>query len=131
MFLLEVKPCRLRLRGDIIKNVSFSLKEATSHIRLGSNGSGKTTLISAIMGLPGYEVVSGKIICRGIDITNKGPDERAQLGMVVSFQNPPEVTGALNKLMIRLRSPPITCASDQSATYRCTLLLTARVKIHV
>ena len=54
---------------------------------------GKTTLISTLMGLPGYEVVSGKIIFRGIDITSIGIDERAKLGIIVSFQNPPEITG--------------------------------------
>jgi Fe-S cluster assembly ATP-binding protein len=29
----------------------------------------------------------------GTDITDKSVEERAQLGMVVSFQNPPEITG--------------------------------------
>jgi Fe-S cluster assembly ATP-binding protein len=94
MDLLEVKDLSVSVEGKlIIKNVSFNLKEATSHVLFGPNGSGKTTLISALMGLPGYDVVSGKIIFRGVDITGKGTDERAQLGMVVSFQNPPEVTG--------------------------------------
>jgi Fe-S cluster assembly ATP-binding protein len=94
MDLLEVKDLSIRVEGKlIIKNVSFNLKEATSHILFGPNGSGKTTLISALMGLPGYEVVSGNIIFRGINITGKGAEERAQLGMAVSFQNPPEIKG--------------------------------------
>ncbi|MGA2387054.1 MAG: ABC transporter ATP-binding protein [Candidatus Bathyarchaeia archaeon] len=94
MDMLEVKDLSVKVEGKlIIKNVSFSLKEATSHILFGPNGSGKTTLISTLMGLPGYEVVSGKILFRGVDITGKGIDERARLGIVVSFQNPPEVTG--------------------------------------
>jgi Fe-S cluster assembly ATP-binding protein len=91
---LEVRDLSVKVEGKlIIKNVSFSLKEATSHILFGPNGSGKTTLISALMGLPGYEVVSGKILFRDIDITVKEADERAQLGMAVSFQNPPEIKG--------------------------------------
>jgi Fe-S cluster assembly ATP-binding protein len=45
------------------------------------------------MGLPGYEVTSGKIIFQGVDITAKDVDERAKMGMVVSFQSPPEITG--------------------------------------
>jgi Fe-S cluster assembly ATP-binding protein len=94
MNVLEVKDLSVKVEGKlIIKNVSFSLKEKASHILFGPNGSGKTTLISTIMGLPGYEVVSGKVLFRGTDITDKGIDERAQLGMVVGFQNPPEIMG--------------------------------------
>ena len=94
MDMLEVKDLSVKVEGKLIlKNLNFSLKEGASHILFGPNGSGKTTLISALMGLPGYEVVSGKILFRGIDITNKGVDERAKMGMIVSFQNPPEITG--------------------------------------
>ena len=94
MEMLEVKDLSVKVEGKLIlKDMNFSLKEGVSHILFGPNGSGKTTLISTLMGLPGYEVVSGKILFRGIDITNKGVDERAKLGMIVSFQNPPEITG--------------------------------------
>jgi Fe-S cluster assembly ATP-binding protein len=94
MDMLEVRGLSVKVEGKLIlKDMSFSLKESVSHILFGPNGSGKTTLISTLMGLPGYEVVSGKILFRGVDITNKGVDERAKLGMIVSFQNPPEITG--------------------------------------
>ena len=94
MEMLEVKDLSVKVEGKLIlKDMNFSLKEGVSHILFGPNGSGKTTLISTLMGLPGYEVVSGKILFRGVDITNKGVDERAKLGMIVSFQNPPEITG--------------------------------------
>jgi len=77
----------------ILRDVTFSLKAHDTHILFGPNGSGKTTLISALMGLPSYEVVSGKISFMGLDITDKSVEERAKLGMVFSFQNPPEITG--------------------------------------
>ncbi len=94
MNILQVNDLSVKVEGKtILKNLNFSLKENASHILFGPNGSGKTTLISTIMGLPGYEVVSGKILFQGIDITNKGVDERAKMGIIVSFQNPPEVTG--------------------------------------
>jgi Fe-S cluster assembly ATP-binding protein len=92
--ILEVRDLSVKVEGKLIlKNLNFNLKERASHILFGPNGSGKTTLISTIMGLPGYEVVSGKILFHNIDITNKGIDERAKLGIIVSFQNPPEITG--------------------------------------
>ncbi len=94
MDILEVKDLSVKVEDKyILKNMNFSLKQGVSHILFGPNGSGKTTLISTLMGLPGYEVVSGKILFMGQDITNKGVDERAKLGIVVSFQNPPEITG--------------------------------------
>jgi len=94
MAMLEVKDLSVKVEGKLIlKDLNFNLKEGASHILFGPNGSGKTTLISTLMGLPGYEVVSGNILFHGVDITNKGVDERAKLGIIVSFQNPPEITG--------------------------------------
>jgi len=94
MDILEVKGLSVKVEDKLIlKDVTFSLKDGVSHILFGPNGSGKTTLISTLMGLPGYEVVSGKIFFQGQDITEKSVDERAKLGIVVSFQSPPEITG--------------------------------------
>ena len=94
MEMLEVKGLSVKVEGKLIlKDVSLSLKQGVSHILFGPNGSGKTTLISTLMGLPGYEITSGQILFMGQDITNMNVDERARLGMVVSFQNPPEITG--------------------------------------
>jgi len=94
MDMLEVKDLSVKVEGKLIlKNLNFNLKDGASHILFGPNGSGKTTLISTLMGLPGYEVASGKIFFKGVDITDKPVDERAKLGIIVSFQNPPEITG--------------------------------------
>jgi Fe-S cluster assembly ATP-binding protein len=100
MDILEVQGLSVKV-GDklILKDMTFNLRDGVSHILFGPNGSGKTTLISTLIGLPGYEVVSGKILFNGKDITQKSVDERAKLGMAVSFQNPPEITG------VKLRIP--------------------------
>ncbi len=91
---LEVHNLSVKVEDKLIlKDLNFSLKEGASHILFGPNGSGKTTLIGTLMGLPGYEVVSGKIFFDGVDITDKSVDERAKMGMIVSFQSPPEITG--------------------------------------
>jgi Fe-S cluster assembly ATP-binding protein len=94
MDMLEAKDLSVEVENKaILKNVTFSLKSGVSHVLFGPNGSGKTTLISALMGLPGYKIISGQILFMGDDITNKNVDERSKMGMVVSFQNPPEITG--------------------------------------
>lgn len=94
MDILTVEDLSVKVEARLIlRDVTFSLKTHETHILFGPNGSGKTTLISALMGIPSYEVVSGKISFMGLDITDKSVEERAKLGMVVSFQNPPEITG--------------------------------------
>ena len=94
MDILEVKDLTVKVEGKpILKGVTFNLKCGESHILFGPNGSGKTTLISALMGLPTYEATSGTILFNGVDITTKTVEERAKLGLAVSFQNPPEITG--------------------------------------
>jgi Fe-S cluster assembly ATP-binding protein len=94
MNILDVKDLTVNVEGkNILKGVNFNLKSGQSHILFGPNGSGKTTLISAIVGLPSYEIPSGEIVFDGRNITRLTVDERARLGMVVSFQNPPEITG--------------------------------------
>ncbi|RDD52878.1 MAG: ABC transporter ATP-binding protein, partial [Candidatus Korarchaeota archaeon NZ13-K] len=70
---------------------------------LGPNGSGKSTLLHTIMGRPGYEVVSGRILFNGIDVTGMRPDERARLGMGFLMQLPPAMRGVrLRDLLKRL-----------------------------
>ena len=116
---LEVKGLSVKVEGKLIlKDVTFSLKDHESHILFGPNGSGKTTLISALMGLPAYEVVSGKIFFMGADITNKSVEERAQLGMVVSFQNPPEITGVKLADLLKLclgKTPAESFSEEEQA----------------
>ena len=115
MGMLEVRDLSVEVEGKpILKNLTFDLKEGASHILFGPNGSGKTTLISTLMGLPGYKVTSGKIFFKGVDITDKGVDERAKLGIIVSFQNPPEITGV--KLGDLLKLCLNKSASDQFST---------------
>lgn len=94
MDILEVKNLTVNIQGKtILKNLNFNLKQGESHILFGPNGSGKTTLIGALLGLPAYEIAAGKIFFMGEDITAKGTDERAKLGIVASFQSPPEIAG--------------------------------------
>lgn len=94
MDVLEVKDLTVSIQGKVIlKNLNFNLKKGESHILFGPNGSGKTTLIGALLGLPNYEIAGGKIFFMGQDITAKTTDERAKLGIVASFQSPPEIAG--------------------------------------
>ena len=78
---------------EILHDVNVMIKEGETHILFGPNGSGKSTLLMAIMGFPRYQVTRGKIIFKGKDITGLPLDERARLGMGLSFQRPPVIRG--------------------------------------
>lgn len=53
---------------DVLKDISFSLKENSFNVLVGENGSGKTTLVKAIVNLIKYE---GTITLLGTEINNE------------------------------------------------------------
>jgi len=56
----------------------------------------------AIMGYPQYKVLSGKIMFKGKDITHMPINERAQLGIGMSYQRPPTINGLKTRQMVKL-----------------------------
>jgi Fe-S cluster assembly ATP-binding protein len=54
----------------------------------------------AIMGFPRYQVTKGSILFKGKDITKLPVDERARLGIGMSFQRPPVVRGVKTRDML-------------------------------
>ncbi|MFZ2310349.1 MAG: Fe-S cluster assembly ATPase SufC [Patescibacteria group bacterium] len=94
MNILEIKNLKVAVGEKIILNdVSLTIKDGETCLIMGPNGSGKSTLSSVIMGHPAYQVLSGQILFRDQDITNMKPEERARLGLFMSFQQPREVSG--------------------------------------
>ncbi len=82
---------------QILKGVTLNINQGEVHAIMGPNGAGKTTLVLSLMGHPGYKIQSEyqdfKFQINGIDIMNTTADERAKLGLFVSFQQPVEITG--------------------------------------
>ncbi|MFC2032922.1 ABC transporter ATP-binding protein [Chloroflexota bacterium] len=78
---------------EILHNISLTVGDGETHVLFGPNGAGKSTLLMAIMGFPKYKVTSGNIIFKEQDITMLSVDERARLGIGMSFQRPPVVRG--------------------------------------
>jgi len=78
---------------EIIHDVNLSIHRGETHVLFGPNGAGKTTLLMAIMGFPKYRVTRGSITFKGKDITGLTMDERARLGIGMSFQRPPVIRG--------------------------------------
>jgi len=92
--MLEIKDLHVAVEGkEILKGISLTLEQGKIHALMGPNGSGKSTLANVIMGHPGYEITSGRILFNGEDITNLEADERARKGVFLSFQYPSSVAG--------------------------------------
>lgn len=85
---------------EILHGVNFTIKTGETHVLFGPNGSGKTTLLMTIMGFPKYRVTEGSIVFNGKDITQLPVDERARLGIGMSFQRPPVVRGVKTRDMV-------------------------------
>jgi len=55
-----------------------------------------------IMGYPQYRVTGGKIVFKGEDITHMPINERARLGIGVSYQRPPTIHGVKTRQMVEI-----------------------------
>lgn len=94
MNILEIKQLTVQVSNKtILDQISLSIEAGQVLVVMGPNGSGKSTLANVIMGHPAYNLVSGSIIFKGQDITTAKPEERAALGLFMSFQQPREVAG--------------------------------------
>lgn len=92
--ILEIKNLTVKVAEKLVlDNISFSVFTGQTVLILGPNGSGKSTLVSVIMGHPDYEIVKGKIIFLGKNILTLKPEERAALGLFLSFQEPRPIAG--------------------------------------
>jgi len=87
---------------EILHHINLEINRGEAHALFGPNGSGKTTLLMAIMGFPAYRVTGGKITFKGQDITHVSLNERAHLGMGLSFQRPPTIRGVNMRQMLEI-----------------------------
>jgi Fe-S cluster assembly ATP-binding protein len=99
--MLEIEHLNVAVEGkEILHDVNLKIDTGETHALFGPNGSGKTTLLMAIMGFPRYQVTKGRILFKNKDITKMGVDERARLGIGISFQRPPVVRGVKTRDMV-------------------------------
>jgi Fe-S cluster assembly ATP-binding protein len=108
--MLEIKHLTVVVgKEEILHDVNMTISTGETHVLFGPNGSGKTTLLMTIMGFPRYKVLKGKILFDGKNVTNLPLDERARLGMGMSFQRPPVVRG------VTMRDMVTACLSERAS----------------
>lgn len=100
---IEIKDLTVKIKDKIVLNkFNLHIKQNETHVIMGPNGVGKSTLSKVIMGSPAYKVVSGDILVEGKSILNLTTDERARLGLFLSFQNPTGIEGVTNQEFLRM-----------------------------
>ncbi|MBW1888432.1 MAG: ATP-binding cassette domain-containing protein, partial [Deltaproteobacteria bacterium] len=101
--MLLIEDLKVEIEENVIlQHIDLELQPGETHILFGPNGSGKTSLLMTIMGYPQYKVLSGKIMFKGEDITYMPINERAQLGIGMSYQRPPTINGLKTRQMVKL-----------------------------
>ena len=77
----------------ILEHVNLYVQKGQTYALFGPNGSGKSSLLMTLIGNPTFKVFDGRIMFKGKDITSLPTDERVKMGMGMSFQTPPKVSG--------------------------------------
>ena len=78
---------------EILKGIDLDVKAGEVHAIMGPNGSGKSTLSSVISGNEDYQLTKGSLVFKGNDLVELDAEERAHLGVFLSFQYPVEIPG--------------------------------------
>lgn len=95
---IEVKGLRVAVgEKEVLSGIDLVVEAGRVHAVMGPNGSGKSTLAHVLMGDPVYKATAGTVVLaegkKRVDLLGLEPDERAKLGVFLSFQNPVAIPG--------------------------------------
>lgn len=99
----------------VLKSVNFTVKRDDILFLLGPNGAGKTSLLRALIGYPNYNVISGRVVFDGEDITYSPMEYRVSKGLAIAHQIPPKLTGVRVRDLLNSICKKTGCVVDEIA----------------
>ena len=101
--LLEIKNLCALINGQaILKGLNLQIPSGQVHAIMGPNGAGKSTLAKILAGHSAYEIADGEVWFKGQNLLDLEPEQRAHLGLFMSFQYPLEIAGVANAEFLKL-----------------------------
>ena len=101
--MLEVKKLKVAIEKKVLlKDFSLKVNPGELHVIMGKNGAGKSSFSKTLSGHPSYQIKKGEILFSGKKINLLLPEERALMGLFVSFQYPLEITGLSNLEFLKM-----------------------------
>lgn len=95
--MLNIQDLTVRIEGKtVLSELSLALQPGHIYALMGKNGSGKSTLSHVLVGHEDYEVTGGSIEYQEQDLLALNTEERAHLGVFLSFQYPTAIPGVNN-----------------------------------
>ncbi len=92
--MLKIEDLHVSIEGkQILNGINLEIQAGEVHAIMGPNGSGKSILSAVIAGKDDYEITKGSIQFKGEELMDLSPEERAHLGIFLSFQYPIEIPG--------------------------------------
>ncbi|PTN07317.1 Fe-S cluster assembly ATPase SufC [Mangrovibacterium marinum] len=92
--MLTIKNLKASVEGkQILNGLNLEIKPGEIHAIMGPNGAGKSTLGNVLTGREGYEITEGEVSFMGQDLLDMAPEDRARMGLFLSFQYPVEIPG--------------------------------------
>ena len=100
---IKIKDLVVKVKNKtVLDGLNLNINSGETHVIMGPNGVGKSTLSKVIMGDSSYKVVAGDILVNGNSILDLTTDERARLGIFLSFQNPLDIEGVTNQEFLKM-----------------------------
>ena len=86
---------------EILKGINLNVNPGELHVIMGRNGTGKSTLANVLAGRDLYDITDGSIIFQDQDLIELSPEDRACLGIFLSFQYPISIPGVNNMYFLK------------------------------
>ncbi len=103
---------------EILSNIDMEIKRGEIVVLMGPNGAGKSTIANVVMGNPKYKIINGNVILNEKILNDVQTNERAKLGVFMSFQHPAEVDGVTMMNFLRVSYNSIKGKEENAVSFK-------------